>query len=556
MPLTKPTLVAFANANFHKHRKAQPSGKHFLKRFTHGNVLARSFGYVDFAEMLAQDSIPITVSALNTYISDLQRRGFVCDMTAMQLTFASDTNFSGDEISELWIDSVRRKKSRVFFTDILSSQVPMLLPDGKGKWDVDPKSLIGTNWYKEILGDEFIADPRGRNEGALKLEQRFKNGDLTAAVPHALVLISDNRVNEAMTVLHTAADEGNADAHAELGRIYLLGNDVGASLSLAKHHLEIAAESEQMYALHVLGTLYGVKGALETNLTLSLAYHERAVAAGYYASIAWLGNAYYFGYGFEENIEAALSYYRRGVEVLDGCCLATYGSHLLRVESDAESAVLFFEASSISGDYEGQYYYGECLLYGWGCKMDYSQAVNQYRLSAASGYVPAMYKLGSCFLEGIGCEKSYDNALTWLLKASNKGHAEAMYKVGLCFANGHGVSVNYAAANNLFQDAGEQRAPYGYYLLAHAYRLGRGVEKDLNAYLKWLLESAKSGCHKAMLALAELYANSAFSEPDYDRSEYWMTMAEKTPKHCYYQYVDPEHLPYLPESYYTVQEGA
>ena len=556
MPFTKSTLIKFANANHYKHREAQPSGKHFLKLFTNGNVLARSFGFPDFPTMLAQDSIPISVSSLNAYISELERRGFVSAKSPMVLTFPSDTDFQGTELTDLWIDLVNRKKSEVFFTDVLAAQVPMLLPDGKGKWDVDPKSPIAVDWFKEILGDDYIAKPRGRNEGALKLQQRFENDDMSAAVPHAIVLLSDGHLDEAVKVLHAAAQEGNADAHAELGRLYLTGEGVPVCLTRAKHHYEAAAKSEHMQALHVLGTLYGSKGALETNMPLSHSYHKRAIAAGNHSSIAWLGNAYYLGYGVEQDIEEGLSYYRQGVEVLDGCCLAAYGNHLLRVKNDPEAAVMFYKASSLSGDHEGQFFYGQCLMYGWGCAIDYSKAVDQFQLSATSGYVPAMYMLGSCLYKGYACEKSYTEALSWLLKASDKGHAEAMCKAGVCFAEGNGVPVNCIAANSLFQDSGDNKYPYGYYLLARSYRYGKGVEKDMDEAFRLLVIAAEAGCKQAMLGLAEFYEHGLAGECDYDLSDYWTNMAEDTPAHCYYQYVDPEHLPHLPESYYTAKEEA
>lgn len=68
-------------------------------------------------------------------------------------------------------------------------------------------------------------------------------------------------------------------------------------------------------------------------------------------------------------------------------------------------------------------------------------------------------------------------------------------------------------------DAGAQ------YLLAFMYAEGQGIEKDMQAALKWYTAAAEQGHSGAQLTLGMMYAEGTAVEKDYDKAIVWYTKA-------------------------------
>ena len=116
----------------------------------------------------------------------------------------------------------------------------------------------------------------------------------------------------------------------------------------------------------------------------------------------------------------------------------------------------------------------------------------------------AMYKIGSYYLEGKGLKKSMDNAYTWLNKALSAGSVEAMnyfrflgskskndirsteelYQIAKSYLS----KEQYEQGVQLLEICAKEKHVQAIFDLSDMYRLGEGVEQDLDKSFKILLK--------------------------------------------------------------------
>lgn len=113
-------------------------------------------------------------------------------------------------------------------------------------------------------------------------------------------------------------------------------------------------------------------------------------------------------------------------------------------------------------------------------KENLDKAMENYKLCKDNGY--ALY-MQAVIYENIYYEKQdLDLAKQLLLKASNDYKiADATYEIGFNYLNGNnGYDKNPKEAIKYFNKAKELKYSEAYYSLANCYKLGLGVEKDIN----------------------------------------------------------------------------
>lgn len=112
-------------------------------------------------------------------------------------------------------------------------------------------------------------------------------------------------------------------------------------------------------------------------------------------------------------------------------------------------------------------------------KEDLNKAMEYYKL-CDNGY--------SIYMQGVICENIYyekqdlELAKELLFKASNDYNiADATYEIGYNYLNGNnGFEKNAKKAIEFLTKAKDKKYSEAYYSLANCYKLGIGVEKDLN----------------------------------------------------------------------------
>ena len=531
-------LNDFFNSFYHDISKIQPEHNPFLRHHVCGDLFAKHMGFTNFKSMLNEKLIPVNIEGLVSFLSELESCGFVTERSPIQLIWPKKIKFTSSERKALWLDQLRRKKSVVPFTDVLGLVEPIILPDGKGQWDIDPKNKIDRQWFVAVLGEEFVSKTKGRNEGFQHIKQKALEGDPEAAHPYALYLLDKKEYDEAFKVLHAAALEGNADCHAELGRLYVEGEGVEFDLALGKKHYEAAAAANHNQALHALATLYSFQNLFDTDIALSFDYHLRAAKAGNYMSMGCVAKQYFHGFGVVKDIDKALLYANDGAACLDGCSLQVKGEYLALEEGDWTRAFSYFKASAMIGNEEGNFFTGWCLLTGTGTDIDVESGCQYLEKSAEQGHIDSMWMLGAHHGHQKTAERNYPLSLHWLRKAAEHDHADAINMLGVLHLDTDGGMIDYQDANYYFEWACNLRLHRAFCNLSESYRLGRGVDADYEVAFTLMLNGAELGSKRAMKMVSQYYSEGFGTEIDNYQSDLWLQKYQDCEDDKPYHYVD------------------
>lgn len=161
------------------------------------------------------------------------------------------------------------------------------------------------------------------NERTLHVASEYKyipDRDLTEepgkeSTIKGISMYAEGKYEEAKAFLEHAAKEGNADAKALLGKMYVYGQGVARDTLKGLEYLEDAAERGSDYAKAELGTLYvegkeGVEKAGDKGLELI----HRAIENGKYYGYLAMAKLHAAGEGVEQSSEKAIEYLKQAGE--------------------------------------------------------------------------------------------------------------------------------------------------------------------------------------------------------------------------------------------------
>ena len=157
---------------------------------------------------------------------------------------------------------------------------------------------------------------------------------------------------------------------------------------------------------------------------------------------------------------------------------------------------------------------GGMYQYGEGVEQSDTEAVKWYRKGAEAGNANAMCNLGWMYENGQGVEQSNTEAVKWYKKAADGGNAWAMNRLGE-------LSSSYSEElkwYNLAADKGNSDAMFN---LVWMYRMGNGVDKDINTALYWAKKSASLNNARGMVAVGDIY----WTWKDYNEASQWYKKA-------------------------------
>lgn len=123
-----------------------------------------------------------------------------------------------------------------------------------------------------------------------------------------------------------------------------------------------------------------------------------------------------------------------------------------------------------------------------------------YLLQAAAdkGLDSAEFELGRCYHLGNGTNKNQSLAIKWMTKAAEKGSPTYQYRLGKyydCLFERYNGSDGYMdrMAAKYFLKSAEQGYPDAQAAIGQCYRLGNGVEKNLNEAERWYMLAQQQG---------------------------------------------------------------
>lgn len=318
------------------------------------------------------------------------------------------------------------------------------------------------------------------------------------------------KVDNNLSTLTLAANEGNSKAQNNLGFAYLNGQGVAQNYAEAFKLFQRAADQGSAAAQSNLGYMYLNGQGMPKNDASALAWFKKAADKGnataieaieIYRKKAILGDAiaqsnlgvmYSNGHGtiysyaeimktYSKNLSTpqdlteALRWFRRAADQGNSIAQLNLGLMYMKglgvIQNDSESRKWMLLAAE-QGNASAQYLLGTnsgaaIILSSTGNvtpinrAANYSEMLKWYRKSAAQGHPLAQNDLGDMYANGEGVSKSYIEALKWYLKSANQGNTRSQMALGLMYADGRGVVQNDAEALKWFQmavDQGYERA--------------------------------------------------------------------------------------------------
>lgn len=103
--------------------------------------------------------------------------------------------------------------------------------------------------------------------------------------------------------------------------------------------------------------------------------------------------------------------------------------------------------------------------------------------------------------------KDYAKAYEIFSKLAQAGNAEAQHNLAMLYRTGTGVEKNLEASLKWFQQAADQGVPDAQYYLGYMYDNGEAVEKNPEKAFEWYRKAAEHGQGLAQINLGVIYAN-------------------------------------------------
>ena len=294
-------------------------------------------------------------------------------------------------------------------------------------------------------------------------------------------------LEKAVTLLQTAADQGNPRAQFWLGILHSHGIGVARDPPLAATYLYFAAEGGSDSAQYVMGYRHflGVQ-----------APKKCSKAKMYYASVAE---------GVVARVNAGSQ--NRVIEKVR-LTYETWPSAFSKQEGVADEVLQYYEQSARKGSVDAQLTLAQIHYHGArGLDPNPERAFQYFSQAAEAGESAAYSHLGHMYAEGIGVEPNNSTAFDYFLKGAESDSAPAQNGLGYMFMHGYSVPRSYQKALQYFKQAAEKGNAEAQFNLGAMYVSGMGVKRSPEKATHWFTLSAHQGHTLALYNLAQMHSN-------------------------------------------------
>ncbi len=302
---------------------------------------------------------------------------------------------------------------------------------------VGPTHQLQSSLLPDIAGTREIPDS-SQSDLARLFNSALEGLAQTDAHPNAEGLTGESKA------LYNAAIKGDADAQAELGSSYWLGEDVPENINTAVYWLKKSVAQNNILAKHVLALIY-ISSTEYKNTKEGLALLRQTAKENAYAATT-LSDMLIFGevYGIKQDPKAS------------------YEAALKGAEEDDEQAFALLAFFYFAG--EGAVDADPKLAF------EYVQKSKDEALSNA--VLSWMYHQGSPM------ENDDDKAFKHAQIAAEEGDFLGTGLLSYYYYSGLGTKQDYEKAFEYAELASEYFNETGYFVLASMYAHGEGVEQD------------------------------------------------------------------------------
>ncbi|MDQ8201852.1 hypothetical protein QEH54_02455 [Pelagicoccus sp. SDUM812003] len=312
----------------------------------------------------------------------------------------------------------------------------------------------------ELLDPVVKEDLRKDAEEAGKL---FSKYILDLQTQFALELLEEGEESYdpslAVSLFRMAAEEGNSNAQAHLGRLLALGLGCEKDETEAARWLQSAAAEGNWLAQLDFGILCYMHPFLELDRSLADRYLKRVADGGVFSAQL----------------------------LLDG----DWEPKMMTFDQD----LALLSAWPDQSDARAVYAQTKRSASGWGVKKieNPKKLYKQYLKAAQAGYHRAEYECGQHHYEGRDGEQDIERALPWLQKAARKDNANAIFRLGWIYDLGEGVEKSPERAVEYYERSVALGSTAAANNLANFLVEGDGVEKDVGRAFELYHLSADDG---------------------------------------------------------------
>lgn len=155
-------------------------------------------------------------------------------------------------------------------------------------------------------------------------------------------------------------------------------------------------------------------------------------------------------------------------------------------------------------------------------KQEATDSILQVLNQAKAGNAEAQNEVGGWYYRGRHVNQNFEEALQWWSKAAKQGNVKAIGNMGLCYQTGHGIAQDSLMATQLYQksiekgnkalfdqnvELADQGSVFSCMLIASCYLEGKGIPRDVNKALPFLVKAGDKGCVDAQKQLGVIYLN-------------------------------------------------
>lgn len=336
-----------------------------------------------------------------------------------------------------------------------------------------------------------------------------------------------------------------------IGEYYFQAKDY----SKAINWLDLSSEHGDMEAQFFLGQMYFNGDGVEQNYSKAILYYRKAADNNHAGAQCNLGHCYYNGYGVAKNIDEGFKWtciaYKNGDKTAASNLIGYYNDYMSMAKrgngvaafylglcyhegygtlKDYVEAQKWYKFAAERGDVAGMNNLASMYQNGEGSEIDMVSAIYWYRQAAEKGNATSQRNLGDLYFYGDFVECDYLVAYKWYIRAAEQGDTWAMCGLAIMLINGNGVKRDLSRAVSYLQEAVSKECDEAYYVLGNLYWQGIGVENNCKKAIELWSNCSKENCdsHGIDYLIANAYRDGKGVKKDiemYNTYKYYYTKA-------------------------------
>ena len=300
-------------------------------------------------------------------------------------------------------------------------------------------------------------------------------------------------------------ERGDGKDYERLGYMYRYGYGVTENDSKAAEYYQIAINIGNLVAKESMADLYFYGEGLDQNYSLAYKMYNELIENENYKSKSFilrkLGEFYQYGYGdIKINFSKSLSFFKQSYDNGKNLLAAQSIGELYFKELDNYEEAIYWLEIGLQSPF-GKGVTAELLaqIYEYGDKnvQDINKAFNYYKIAGDSNYSNGSFAVGRFYEEGLHGVQDYEKAAYWYQKSAEEGLSTGALKLAELY-NTEKLGKNskekanywYQYSLNIESEQGAEKGIIASKTLGLNYILGKGVEKNVNLGLSYLIDSA------------------------------------------------------------------